>query len=114
MGSTTIEVSDWDDLHRLAGAMDEVGEQMARATSYAVGWMCRPDGFTTSPVCLLRPLGDVLERVAEAFTEAGRVWGDDWQRLHDASVDAAHGLESSDLRAHDRSTLLADLDETGA
>ena len=107
MGSTTMEVADWGDLDRLVRAMDEVGGQMAQATSYAVTWMCRPDGFATSPVCLLRPLGEVLERVGEAFTEAGRVWGDDWRRLHDATVDAAQGLRASDGRAHQRAEALA-------
>lgn len=100
MGNDTIEVADWGDLDRLATAMDEVGEQLAATTVYAVGWVCRPDGFETSPVCLLRPLGEVLARVADAFRTAGRLSHDDWRRLHDATVAAAEGLRASDAGAH--------------
>lgn len=102
MGDTTIQVDDWAVLDGLVGAMSEVGEQMAATTSYAVGWVCRPDGFVTSPVCVLRPLAGVLELVADAFTETGRVWGEDWERICDATADAARGLRDSDLRGRDR------------
>ena len=107
MSETTIEVAAWDELEQLAGAMGEVGEEMARTTAYAVAWMCRPDGFDTSPVCLLRPLAEVLERVGEAFEEAGRRWGDDWRREQEATSAAARDLRLGDERARDRSLVLA-------
>lgn len=102
MTATTIEVTGWADLEGLAEAMGEVGEQMAATTSYAVTWVCRPDGFETSPVCLLRPLAQVLGLVAQAFGEAGRLWGEDWRRLEDATRESGRLLRESDVRALDR------------
>jgi hypothetical protein len=102
MSETTIEVAEWGDLDLLAAAMAEVGGQMSATTSYAARWVCRADGFVSSPVCVLRPLAEVMELLAEAFTEAGRVWSADWQRLHDATGDAARGLRASDVHADDR------------
>jgi hypothetical protein len=101
MGETVIEVDDWATLDGLVTAMAEVGEQMAATTSYAVGWMCRPDGFVPSPVCLLRPLAEVLELVAGAFAEVGRVWDDDWERMRDATTEASRRLRASDLRGRE-------------
>ncbi|MCW2814744.1 MAG: hypothetical protein JWN84_2199 [Nocardioides sp.] len=106
MTGTTIEVAAWAELDQLAAAMGEVGDEMARTTAYAVAWMCRPDGFDTSPVCLLRPLGEVLERIGAAFEEAGRTWRDDWLREQEATSTAARDLRQGDERVRDRSVVL--------
>lgn len=107
MTSTTIEVASWADLVGLATTMEEVGDDMARTTAYAVRWVCRPDGFATSPVCLLRPLAEVVERLGEAFGEAGRVWREDWLREREATVVATRGLRGSDEAAGDRFVAVA-------
>lgn len=102
MTGPTIEVASWADLAGLATTMEEVEEQMAATSAYAVRWMCRPDGFATSPACLLRPLAEVMESLGEAFTDAGRVWRDDWLREREATVVAARWLAGSDESAGDR------------
>lgn len=102
MADRTIEVGDWSELEGLVEVMGQVGEQMSATTSYAVGWMCRPDGFATSPACLLRPLGELVERVGDAFAEAGRAWGEDWERVVDATVVTTRGLRASDVSGADR------------
>lgn len=102
MTDTTIEIGDWSELEGLVAVMRQVGEQMSATTSYAVGWMCRPDGFATSPACLLRPLGELMELVGDAFAEAGRAWSDDWERAVDATVVSTRGLRASDVSGADR------------
>lgn len=102
MADRTIEIGDWSELEGLVAVMGQVREQMSATTSYAVGWMCRPDGFATSPACLLRPLGEVMELVGDAFAEAGRAWGDDWARVIEATSVAKGGLLASDVHGADR------------
>lgn len=102
MTDRTIEIGDWGELEGLVAEMREVGEQMSSTTAYAVGWMCRSDGFATSPACLLRPLGELMELVGDAFAELGRAWSDDWERVVDATVVSTHGLRASDLSGADR------------
>ncbi len=106
MGSNHLEIDDWADLDRLDLRMDEVGAQVDATVRYAVAWMCRRDGFATSPACLLRPLAEVMDRVGEAFTVAGRRYADDWQRLRDGVVLAKRDLHGSDVRAADRTPSL--------
>lgn len=52
---------------RLRELMTEQGEDLAAIAEHARRWVCDPSGFTTSPVCLLSPLGDVLAEVAAGF-----------------------------------------------
>lgn len=106
MGSIHLEIDDWDDLGRLDLNMDEVGVQADATVRYAVAWMCRRDGFATSPACLLRPLAEVMDLVGEAFAVAGRRYADDWQRLRDGVVLAKRDLRGSDVRAADRTPSL--------
>lgn len=52
---------------RLHDLMTEQGDDLAAIAHHARRWVCDPSGFTTSPVCLLSPLGDALAEVAAGF-----------------------------------------------
>ena len=52
---------------RLRDLMTEQGDDLVAIATHARRWVCDPSGFTTSPVCLLAPLGDVLAEVAAGF-----------------------------------------------
>ncbi len=52
---------------RLRDLMTEQGDDLAAIATHARRWVCDPTGFTTSPVCLLAPLGDALAEVAVGF-----------------------------------------------
>jgi len=52
---------------RLRDLMTEQGDDILAIARHARRWVCDPSGFTTSPVCLLAPLGDALAEVAAGF-----------------------------------------------
>jgi hypothetical protein len=89
-------VTDWDDLRRLPGVLDETADQAAAITAHAVRWVARPDGFEPSPVCLLRPLAEAMGVVRAAFEASGRT-------AVDALADLRHGVEvaTRELEASD-------------
>ncbi|WP_340537094.1 hypothetical protein [Nocardioides sp. GXZ039] len=102
MSSPEIDVDQWADLDHLPHVLDDVGRQLDDTTDYAVTWMCRRDGFATSPACVLTPLAEVMDLLAAAFEGAGRRYHDDWQRRRDDVVAATAELRASDGRAQVR------------
>jgi hypothetical protein len=52
---------------RLRDLMAAQGDDLASIAAHARRWVCDPSGFTTSPVCLLSPLGDAMAEVAAGF-----------------------------------------------
>src|SRR5689334_420603 len=58
---------EWNDRSRLDRLLVEQGADFRAIAAHARRWVCDPSGFTTSPVCLLAPLGEVLEEVATGF-----------------------------------------------
>lgn len=96
MSSTTIEVGAWSDLRTLPGAMDELGAQLDDVVGHARAWVCNPDGFQPSPVCLLRPLAEVVGVLDEVFAEVGERFAEQWDRVRAGLVVATAGLSSTD------------------
>jgi hypothetical protein len=68
---------DFDGLTALLDTLADVRRQGASCLGYTRTEVCRPDGFETSAVCLLRPLGEALRGLSEEIAEAERVV-DDW------------------------------------
>ena len=91
-----IRIDDWDDLRALPSAMDDLGAQGDEIVRYARTWVCQRRGFEASEVCVLRPLGQAMELLAEAFGAAGREFADQWAEVRDAVV-----ATTADLERHD-------------
>lgn len=93
----SIEVTSWTDLAGLAEDMAALEAQFRAICDHARRWVCNPAGFRPSPVCLLQPLGEVMEWLATGFDEAERFVSAEWADLID-------GVESAtaDLQALDR------------
>ena len=91
-----IRIDDWGDLRALPSAMDDLAAQGDEIVRYAATWVCQRRGFETSEVCVLRPLGQAMELLAEAFEAAGREFADHW-----AEIRAAVVATTADLERHD-------------
>lgn len=94
--SATIEVATWADLRALPAAMDELADQLDAVVGHARAWVCSPAGFEPSPVCVLRPLAEVMGVLDEAFARAGRIFAEQWERVRDGVVVATDDLGSTD------------------
>jgi hypothetical protein len=66
---------------RLRELMIEQGDDFVAIAEHARRWVCDPAGFTTSPACLLRPLGDVLAEVAAGFGALGSAVEESWSEV---------------------------------
>lgn len=93
----SLEVTSWADLTGLPEDMAQLDEQFRRISEHAREWVCNTQGFAPSPVCLLRPLGEFMDGLAEAVTAAEQVVHREWDTLA-AGVDGVVG----DLQATDR------------
>lgn len=82
----------------LDGEMDELAGRLSAITGYARRWVCQRDGFEPGPLCLWRPLADVMDLLADAFTALERVGCDDWAELRDGVARTAHDLRALDER----------------
>ena len=96
---TDVWIDDFDDLDRVAQAMDQVGDQAQQLGDFMRTWVCRRAGFETSDLCLLRPLGGVVGEVAAAFDDfVGRV-GTDWRELAAGVLATRRALADADDQA---------------
>lgn len=71
----------WADLDRLDDEMAELAGQAAELTSYAGRWVCQRAGFEPSPLCLLRPLAELMDLLADGFGDLRALALDDWADL---------------------------------
>ncbi|TNM36581.1 hypothetical protein FHP29_20865 [Nocardioides albidus] len=76
-----IAVTAWTDLDELGEEMDELAGQIGTLTSYARRWVCQRAGFEPSPLCLLRPLAEVMDLVADGLGALESLALDDWADL---------------------------------
>jgi hypothetical protein len=86
----------WGDLDRLDDEMAELAGQVAELTSYAGRWVCQRSGFEPSPLCLLHPLAELMDLLADGFGDLGDLALDDWAGLRHAVA-----LTRRDLRTVD-------------
>ncbi|MEV7430390.1 hypothetical protein AB0N29_12305 [Nocardioides sp. NPDC092400] len=94
-----VLVTDWEDLRRLPGVLDEAAGQAGDITAHAVRWVAQREGFEPSPVCLLRPLAEAMDAVRAAFEAAGRTAVAGLADLRQGVESAARDLEASDAAA---------------
>jgi len=80
---TELRIDDLTDLAAVVRAMDQIGDQAQQLGDFMRTWVCQRGGFETSDVCLFRPVGDLLGRVAGAFDDFVDDFGSGWADLAD-------------------------------
>lgn len=102
-----IEVASWADLDGLPGEMDLLAAQLTAIARYARRWACQREGFEPSPLCLLRPLAELMDHLADAFGALERVALEDWAELRAGVVAATTDLRDADARVAGRLAAVA-------
>ena len=102
-----IEVSSWTDLAALPAETDLLAEQLTSITRYARRWACQRDGFEPSALCLLRPLAELMDRLADCFHDLERVGLEDWADLRAGVVATTADLRQTDLEVAGRVAAVA-------
>lgn len=85
-----------DDLAPLVGLLDLLAEHQRAIGAYAAAWVCRPDGFAPSPVCLLQPLGAALGPLREQVEAVSAELVVAWQGLADGVRGAVAEIDRAD------------------
>lgn len=91
-----LRIDDHSDLDRLTRAMDEVNGQARQLGDYYRTWVCNPAGFETSDVCLFRPLGALVGRLAGVFDDFVHDFERSWGELADGVLATHRGLADVD------------------
>ncbi|NYJ02760.1 hypothetical protein HNR19_003458 [Nocardioides thalensis] len=91
-----IDVTSWTDLEHLPREMDALAAQYAEIFGYARTWVCQRAGFEPSPVCLLRPLAELMDVLTSVLGTVERVGRDHWDDLHDGVVATTADLRTVD------------------
>ena len=99
MSGAEVFVEDRDDLRRLPEVLDEVGAQADQVVRHATEWVASRRGFEPSPVCLLRPLAEVMDLVAWAFESVGRELAEQWADVRAGVVVSERALAASEESA---------------
>lgn len=94
----TIQVSSWQELGRLPADMMLLDEQFREICDHARRWACNKQGFAPSPVCLLQPLAEFLDGLAEAVTVAEQQVHREWDDLTAGVVAATSAMHDLDHR----------------
>ena len=92
----TIDITSWTDLDGLPGDIDVLARQAHEIFEHARTWVCQRGGFEPSPICLLGPLADLMDVLAQGFTEVEQVAVADWQSIRDAVTAATADLKAVD------------------
>lgn len=111
-GGTGVRV-DWPRLDAVPAAFAEIEAQTRDLTRFATTWVCRPDGFATSPVCVFRPVAALLGELAEQLASAGAALESRLADLGEGAAVSLSALRAGDAEAEAALTgLLAQLEGT--
>ena len=94
-----VHVVDWERLRGLPATMDEVGAQADQILDHAVRWVANRAGFEPSPVCLLRPLAELMDIVEWAFEQVREEFDEQWGRVREGVVYAEQELHAAEVAA---------------
>lgn len=72
-----LDVTSWTDLAGLPADLDVLAEQLTAIARYARRWVCQRGGFEPSRLCLLQPLAELMESLADGFLDLERLGLDD-------------------------------------
>lgn len=107
MTTSGIDIASWADVAGLPGDMDLLADQLTAITRHARRWACQREGFAPSSLCLLRPLADVMDVLADAFLDLERVALEDWADLRAGVRAAVADLTTVDACVADRLPVVA-------
>ncbi|GAA3526603.1 hypothetical protein [Nocardioides daeguensis] len=102
----TLSVA-WADLDRLDEEMAGLAGQVAEITAYAGRWVCQRSGFEPSPLCLLRPLAELMDLLADGFDDLRDLAAGDWADLRRAVASTRRDLRAVDAGAVARMPVVA-------
>jgi len=88
-------VTEWGNLDLLLDAMDKVGGQAGEINDYVSQHVCDPSGFDYS-LCALKPLGDKMGDISDAFDAMRRIFEDHWSDLTYALARTAREFDRVD------------------
>jgi hypothetical protein len=96
-----IDIPSWTDLDSLPADIDVLTAQAEQVFAHARTWVCQRGGFEPSPVCLLSPLADLMDVLAQGFTEVEGLAVADWRSVREAVVAASADLKAVDALVAD-------------
>jgi len=105
--SDQVRLTAWSALDGLTGEMDELADQISAITAYARRWVCQRAGFEPSPLCLMRPLAELMDVLADAFAGLERVAHDDVADLRLGLAQTGRELRAADEEAAARLPVVA-------
>jgi hypothetical protein len=92
--SGTLEI-EWGNLDRMFEAMRLVDQQSVEIDGYFTGHVCSDAGFDYD-ACVLRPIGDQLEKVAGYFTDLREVFQGRWDGVMESIIASARHVDGVD------------------
>ncbi len=96
-----IDISSWTDLDGLPDDLEVLVAQAREIFQHARTWVCQRAGFEPSPVCLLSPLAELMDVLAQGFTEVERIAVADLQAIRDAVTATTADLKAVDQMVAD-------------
>lgn len=102
-----IDVTSWTDLDGLPGDIDVLAAQAREVFAHARTWVCQRAGFEPSPVCLLSPLAELMDLLAQGFSEVEGCAVRDWESIRSAVVATTADLKAVDQLVADRLPVVA-------
>lgn len=102
-----IDITSWTDLDGLPHDIDVLAGQARAIFDHARSWVCQRRGFEPSPVCLLAPLAELMDLLAQGFTEVEQVAVADWRSIRAAVVAATADLKAIDALVAERLPVVA-------
>ena len=91
-----IDITSWTDLAGLPDDLDALAGQLTSIVRYARQWVCQRTGFEPSALCLLQPLGELMDLLAAGFQQLEYVALDDLADLRAGVVETSADLKSVD------------------
>jgi hypothetical protein len=96
---TTEIAIDFSRLNQLFEATNQVGDESADLADYFRAEVCDPSGFDYE-LCALKPIADMLPKMAGWFDEAVQGFGKSWMSVQHGIYAAARHLEQQDDLTH--------------
>ena len=102
-----LDVTSWTDLAGIGAEIDVLAGQLTDVARFAQQWVCQRAGFEPSPVCLLRPLGGLMDLLADGFRDLQHAALEDLADLRTGVLETTADLKAVDRRVADALPVVA-------